>query len=83
MRKDPKAVRFSSIPVELILSDGSVYAEKGKIDLTNGRLIASTGSLLVQAVFANNQKLLKPGQYVKVRFQTDTYKNATLVPQQA
>jgi membrane fusion protein (multidrug efflux system) len=83
VRKDPAANTFASIPVDLILSDGSLYSGKGKIDLTNRQIDPSTGSLLVQAVFDNKQNILRPGQYVKVRFQTDTYKNAVLIPQQA
>jgi membrane fusion protein (multidrug efflux system) len=82
VRKDPSSNNFSKIPVDLILGDGSVYAEKGRIDLTNRQIDPSTGSLLVQAVFGNSQKILRPGQYVKVRFQSDVYKNATVVPQQ-
>ena len=82
IRKDPKSNNFAKIPVDLILGDGSIYAEKGRIDLTNRQIDPSTGSLLVQAVFGNNQKILRPGQYVKVRFQSDIYKNATVVPQQ-
>ena len=83
IRKDPSSNNFGSLPVDLILGDGTVYSEKGKIDLTNRQIDPSTGSLLVQAVFDNSRKLLRPGQYVKVRFQTDTYKDAVLVPQQA
>ena len=37
----------------------------------------------MQAIFANKQNILRPGQYVKVRFQTDIYQDAILVPQQA
>jgi membrane fusion protein, multidrug efflux system len=83
IRKDPQTNNFTDIPVELILSDGSVYGEKGRIDLTNRQIDNATGSLLVQAVFKNNQRILRPGQYTKVRFQTDEFKDATVVPQQA
>jgi membrane fusion protein (multidrug efflux system) len=71
------------IPVKLLLSDGTVYSEDGFISLTNRQIDPATGSLLVQAVFANKQKLLRPGQYVKVRLQTDEFKDAVLIPQQA
>jgi membrane fusion protein (multidrug efflux system) len=70
-------------PVELILGDGSIYSEKGKIDLANRQVDPTTGSLLLQAVFKNEMNLLRPGQYVKVRFKTDEYKDAILLPQQA
>ena len=82
-RKDPKANNFAEVPVELILGDGSVFGEQGKLQLTNRQIDPTTGSILVQAIFKNANGLLRPGQYVKVRFQTDEFKNAVVVPQQA
>ena len=38
---------------------------------------------MVQAVVENKTRLLRPGQYVKVRFKSDEIQNAVLVPQQA
>jgi membrane fusion protein (multidrug efflux system) len=78
-----KDVQAGANPVELILGDGNVYPEKGHIDLANRAVDPSTGSLLVQAVFPNQAGLIRPGQYVKVRFLTDFYQDAVLVPQQA
>jgi membrane fusion protein, multidrug efflux system len=78
-----EATRMEKVPVELILADGSVYDEKGYIALANREVDAETGSLIVQAVFANQQNLLRPGQYVKVRVLADNYPDAVLVPQQA
>jgi len=73
----------SSIPVELLLSDGSRYEEKGSIDIANREIDAETGSFMVQAVFTNRKGLLRPGQYVKVKLQVDEFPNAVLVPQQS
>ncbi len=73
----------NQIPVQLLLSDGTMYDETGTISLTNRQIDPATGSLLVQAVFPNTKHLLRPGQYVKLRLQTDLYKDAVLVPQQA
>ncbi len=73
----------NQIPVQLVLSDGSVYPETGTISLSNRQIDPATGSLLIQAVFPNAHNLLRPGQYAKVRLQTDIYKDAILVPQQA
>ena len=73
----------NQIPVQLVLSDGSVYPETGTISLSNRQIDPATGSLLIQAVFPNAQNLLRPGQYAKIRLQTDVYKDAILVPQQA
>jgi membrane fusion protein, multidrug efflux system len=82
-RKDPKGNNFAEIPVELILGDGSVYNEKGRLQLTNRQIDANTGSILVQAIFKNAQGILRPGQYVKVRFKSSEYSNAIVIPQQA
>jgi membrane fusion protein, multidrug efflux system len=82
-RKDPKANDFGEIPVDLILGDGSVYNEKGRLQLTNRQIDPGTGSILVQAIFKNGQGTLRPGQYVKVRFKTSEYLNAVVIPQQA
>jgi membrane fusion protein, multidrug efflux system len=82
-KKDPKANNFAEIPVDLILGDGSVYNEKGRLQLTNRQIDANTGSILVQAIFKNGQGTLRPGQYVKVRFKTSEYTNAVVIPQQA
>ena len=71
------------LPVQLILSDNSTYYERGYIDLANREIDPATGSILLQAVFQNNEKLLRPGQYVKVKIQTGVLPKAVLVPQQA
>ena len=39
--------------------------------------------MIIQAVFQNKDRLLRPGQYVKIRFKADEVKGAILVPQQA
>jgi len=65
------------------LGDGTEFNETGRIDLANREIDPQTGSLLIQAIFSNKQNVLRPGQYVKVRFQTDLYNDAVLVPQQA
>jgi membrane fusion protein, multidrug efflux system len=82
-KKDPKANNFAEIPVDLILGDGTVYNEKGRLQLTNRQIDPGTGSILVQAIFKNGQGILRPGQYVKVRFKTSEYSNAIVIPQQA
>jgi len=71
------------IEIEMILSDGTVYPEKGKLDFADRTIDPLTGSLLVQAIFQNSDRMLRPGQYVKVRFISDLKKDAILVPQQA
>lgn len=72
-----------NLEVQFILNDGSVFPETGKLDFANREVDPATGSLLVQALVENKTHLLRPGQYVKVRFKAEEIKNAVLVPQQA
>ena len=81
--KDPKANNFREVPVELILGDGTVFGEKGNLQLTNRQIDPNTGSILIQALFKNSSGILRPGQYVKVRFRSGEFKNAILIPQQS
>lgn len=82
-KKAQEGATKEQVEVEMLLGDGSVYPETGKIDFADRTIDPETGSLLVQAVFQNTSRVLKPGQYVKVRFITDLAKDAVLVPQQA
>ena len=72
-----------NLEVQFILNDGTVFPETGKLDFANREIDPTTGSLLVQALVENKTRLLRPGQYVKVRFKSDEISNAVLVPQQA
>ncbi len=67
--------------VQLILSDGSVFEEKGSIDFVNSQINSTTGSLLVQASFPNPSRLLRPGLYAKVRLQLTVAEGAIVIPQ--
>ncbi|MGI8962286.1 MAG: efflux RND transporter periplasmic adaptor subunit [Bryobacteraceae bacterium] len=44
---------------------------------------SQTGTLTIEARFPNPQNLLRPGQFVRVRFTAEQRPNAILVPQQA
>lgn len=67
--------------MELILADGSTHPYKGSIDFAEREIDASTGTLLLQASFDNPQRIIRPGQYAKVRFVEQIIQNGLLVPQ--
>jgi membrane fusion protein (multidrug efflux system) len=69
--------------LELILADGSVYPEHGKVSAVNRQVEVNTGSLQVQAEFPNPGNVLRPGGYAKIRAVTDLRKGAAVVPQRA
>jgi len=69
--------------LELILSDGSIYPIKGKLDIVGRGVEASTGTLQIRAIFANPGNVLRTGQYSRIRAATSVRKDALLVPQRA
>lgn len=69
--------------LQLILADGSVYDQTGKVTAINREVEVQTGSLQIQAAFPNPANRLRPGGYAKVRALVDDRKNALVVPQRA
>ena len=67
--------------LELILIDGSVYAHKGQADFINREVDPTTGAMLIQASFPNPDKLLRPGQFARVKAQAQIVENGILIPQ--
>ncbi len=65
----------------LILSDGTEFNYKGRVNFVDREVNPETGSLLVQTAFPNPGALLRPGQYAKVKAKMDVVKDALLVPQ--
>ncbi len=67
----------------LILADQSKYPYRGRMDSVLNQVDPKTGTLEVQGRFPNPQGRLLPGQFGRVRFQTDERKGAILIPQRA
>ncbi|HEY4301967.1 MAG TPA: efflux RND transporter periplasmic adaptor subunit [Candidatus Didemnitutus sp.] len=74
----PKDISF-----QLVLADGSVYPEKGRLFAVDRQIDANTGTIRVVAVFPNPNRLLRPGQFVRVRAEVSIVKGALLVPVRA
>ena len=51
--------------VDLILSDGSTYGQKGRLTFTDAQVDESTGSVRLRAEFANPDRILLPGMFVR------------------
>lgn len=68
---------------ELVLADGSVYDEKGSIDAVQRSVDPKTGTLAVRLLFPNPSRLLRPGQYGRMRFVAEVLPGAVCVPQKA
>ena len=73
----------TNLELQLIFSDGSVYPEKGKFFYADRQVNLNTGTLQIFGLFPNTNFILRPGQYGRVRAQTQTITNALIVPQRA
>jgi membrane fusion protein (multidrug efflux system) len=71
------------IPLELILADGSTYPEKGRFSFADRQVDATTGTIRVTTLFPNPTKILRPGQFGRVRAELQVKRGALLVPQRA
>ena len=67
--------------LSLILADGSKFKYPGYVNFINREVDPQTGSLLVESVFPNPDRLLKPGQYAKVVVKMTEVEGALLIPQ--
>ncbi|MDO6759947.1 efflux RND transporter periplasmic adaptor subunit [Tamlana sp. 2_MG-2023] len=68
--------------VNLLLANGSLYSEKGKIQTTSGQINQNTGTVSFRAVFDNPNQLLTNGNSGKLQIPTQ-YENDIVIPQQA
>jgi membrane fusion protein, multidrug efflux system len=70
-------------PVEIILADGSLYPIQGKFATIDRQVDQQTGTIRIEALFANPNNILRPGQFVRVRVTVRNTQGALLVPQRA
>lgn len=82
LRKQGLATNSNTLDVTLTLEDGSVYSEKGKLELTEVAVDESTGSVTLRAIFPNLQHQLLPGMFVRAGVDEGIMNNAILAPQQ-
>lgn len=80
---DSGKLDLKTAKVELILSDDSKYKYVGKINFANNYVSSDAASLALKAVFDNPDKLLIPGDYVKVIVTAEKPLYKILVPQSA
>ena len=75
--------RAQTPPLDLVLADGSVHPEKGRMVFIDRNVDPTTGTMLMEATFPNPGAIVRPGQYARVRAMVDTRSGAILVPQRA
>ncbi|MBU0751483.1 MAG: efflux RND transporter periplasmic adaptor subunit [Gammaproteobacteria bacterium] len=81
--KAGKQKKADSATVELLLEDGSIYAEKGRLRFTDLAVDPNSGAVVLRAEFPNPRRELLPGTFVRVRFPQAELDNAIRIPQRA
>lgn len=72
-----------AMDVQLLLADGTTYPHQGKLEAIERAVDPTTGTLTVQVTFPNPDRLLRPGQYGRLRFVSEIRRDALLVLQRA
>ena len=72
-----------SLPLTLILADGSEHPDKGSFVFIDRAVDVKTGTLRMRAKFPNAKKILRPGMFARVRVDLGTLKDCLEVPERA
>ena len=82
--KDEDILRAGSdVPLQLTLSNGSIYPHPGRIIFADRQVDSQTGTIRIVGTFSNPGNLLRPGQFGRIRALTAFRRGALLVPQKA
>jgi len=74
---------LDQLELELILSDGTTYPQKGKFYFADRQVDPKTGAIRMAGIFPNPNNAMRPGQFAKVRAVTSLQEDALMVPQRA
>ncbi len=75
--------KVADFPVTLILADGSIHPTKGKIVFLDRAVDTKTGTLRVRAEFPNEQGILRPGMFGRIRIDLGVRNDSILIPERA
>jgi membrane fusion protein (multidrug efflux system) len=81
--KAGKQKKADAAKVELVLEDGSLYPEKGRLQFADLAVDPASGAVILRAEFPNPRRELLPGTFVRVRFPQAQLDDAIRVPQRA
>ena len=83
-RPDDEAARQAAADIfELILADGTMHKHRGSVVFADRNVDPTTGTLLLEVAFPNPERLVRPGQFGRVRVPIQQLAGAILVPQRA
>jgi membrane fusion protein (multidrug efflux system) len=73
----------NAVPLQLTLGNGGTYPYKGQIVFVDREVNPQTGTIQIAGSFPNPENLLRPGQFGRIKAETDVRHNAVLIPQRA
>jgi len=86
-RRDPRTARMlvpgGGLRLEAVLPDGAPAPAQGRLDFVDPVVDPATGTQQFRAEFPNRERLLVPGQFVRIRLLGLMRDSAILVPQRA
>ena len=80
---DEKARADASNIFDLVLADGALHPHKGGVVFADRNVDPTTVTLLLEVAFPNPERLIRPGQFGRVRVPVKVLQGAILVPQRA
>lgn len=87
VRRNPteaeREAKEKQLSLELILADGTTYPRRGKFFVADRQVNVQTGAIRLAGLFPNPGNILRPGQYGRVRAETNVQAGVLLVPQRA
>jgi membrane fusion protein, multidrug efflux system len=75
--------RVTDAPVTLILANGAVHPQKGRIVFIDRAVDVKTGTLRLRGQFPNPDQLLRPGMFARMRLDLGIRPDSILVPERA
>jgi membrane fusion protein (multidrug efflux system) len=72
-----------SIPIRILLDDGTQYPHAGKLAFSDSAVDPMTGSIAMRVVVPNPELLLMPGMYLRAVVSNAVIQDGLLVPQRA
>jgi membrane fusion protein (multidrug efflux system) len=73
----------NTVPLQLTLGNENIYPYKGQIVFVDRQVNPQTGTIRIAGSFPNPQNLLRPGQFGRIKAETEVRHNALLIPQRA
>ncbi|MEI6801774.1 MAG: efflux RND transporter periplasmic adaptor subunit [Burkholderiales bacterium] len=81
--KQLRSAGDGSVPVRVVLEDGSELPRPGRLLFSDLTVDATSGQITLRAEVPNADGMLLPGQYVRVRLSQAELPSGVLLPQQA